>query len=159
MKKKILIVGDDSSFLEPLTDILKAAGFCVRTASRDSEGVPCLSEDQIDLLVVDLTLPEQNGREVLDRAMTLFPLLPVILLTSISEQSNFAVSSGVLLEKPVASRTLLSTMARLLQEPFEVRSRRLASFVESTESNEERAAGESSFIGLGAVADQREEGN
>jgi DNA-binding response OmpR family regulator len=159
MKKKILIVGDASSFLDPLTDILKAADFCVLTASRDSEGVPCLSEDQTDLLVVDLTLPEQNGREVLDRAMTRFPLLPVILLTSISERSNLAVGSGVLLEKPVASRILLSTMARLLQEPLEARSRRLASFLESTESNGTRVGGENSFIGLGALAAQREEGN
>ncbi len=155
MKKRILIIGKDHSDPEALTSQLESAGYCVMAAPRDKDALRRLGEAQIDLLVLDITPPEENGRELLDQAVSLFPLVPVILMTSAAEQdqhsSALTVGSGVLLEKPTAAGVLLRTIARLLLESSESRSRRLAVFLETTEHDEGPA-----FSVFAAVAGGRE---
>ena len=63
----ILLVEDDDAIRNLEKDYLEAAGFHVETASRGPEGMEASLKPDIDLVVLDLMLPELNGFEICRR--------------------------------------------------------------------------------------------
>lgn len=62
----VLIVEDDESFRKPLTAALDAAHFTVTAASTATEALGALKERPFHVIILDLTLPDKSGLEVLD---------------------------------------------------------------------------------------------
>jgi len=77
----------------------------------------------IDLVVLDLDMPLQDGWNTFERLSARNSMLPVILIAACSNQFFPAAASGVgaLLEKPLNFLKLFSTMQVLLEEPAEMR--------------------------------------
>jgi len=83
LNKKILVVDDSESFQETIKDILTLADFDVVTALNGKEGLDKIYKDNPDLVILDCTMPEMDGYEVV-KAMRSDPILfnkPVIMLT------------------------------------------------------------------------------
>lgn len=78
---KILIVDDEEMILSIATKILKRQGYKVVTALSGEEGLQVCSEqsDQIDLMILDLTMPGLSGIETLRRVRQTCPDLPCII--------------------------------------------------------------------------------
>lgn len=87
--KKVLIVEDDS-FLQGLEATkLEKEGYGVIVASTGEEGMKKLSEAGIDLILLDLLLPDIDGFEILKKVRTMEPPMrdiPVIVFSNLSEQ-------------------------------------------------------------------------
>lgn len=86
--KKILIVEDDS-FLQGLeVNKLEKEGYKVITASTGEEGMKKINEPDIDVILLDLLLPDFDGFEILKKARTMETLknIPVIVFSNLSEQ-------------------------------------------------------------------------
>jgi DNA-binding NtrC family response regulator len=114
MKKRILIVDDDISIRSSLQKILSDSGYEVSTA-QDGDA----AEDQfrrVDLLILDLNLPVQDGWDVLGHVNASYPLLPVIVITGMADQLEEQTIPGAsaFLEKPIEVSALLRTIERLL---------------------------------------------
>ena len=60
-KKKILIVEDEKVLAEMYRDKLKAADFQVNLAFSSEEGIEILKKKKIDLVLLDILLPKENG--------------------------------------------------------------------------------------------------
>jgi len=114
MKKRILIVDDDSSIRESLQKILTGAGNSV-VAVPDGESADA-EFGKSDLLVLDLNLPIQDGWDILGHVNAEFPLLPVIVITGLADQLDERSIPGAsaFLEKPIEVPLLLQTVERLL---------------------------------------------
>lgn len=127
MKKRILIVDDDQSIRDSLQKVLNEAGYDVVLAAGGLEAALRFEPDQIDLLLLDLNLPNQSGWDVFTELTERHPVLPVVIITGMPNQHRAALKAGVgaLFEKPVEVPTLLSTLERLLAEPVPVRLHRL----------------------------------
>jgi len=123
MNKRILVADDDNSVRESLKKVLENAGYDVICVANGDDAEKQISIETIDLLILDLNLPGQDGWNVFGLASALKPLLPVIILTGLKEQSENAFLAGVaaFLEKPVDVLVLLNTVARLLAEPAQLR--------------------------------------
>ena len=127
-KRRILLVDDDASVREMLMRVLVGEGYLVLPAASGLEGLKIAAGTQIDLVLLDLNMPGQNGWDTFERLTAENPLSPVIIITARSNQLFTALASGVgaLLEKPLDFPNLLQAIANLLAESEEQRLARMA---------------------------------
>ena len=128
VKKNILVVDDDPQIRESLRKVLSAEGYEVMLAADGREGIEKFDVEQIDLLLLDVSLPDISGWDVFGTLTSINPFLPIVIITGKDEQHDLAVLGGVgaLIEKPLDVPRLLETVKELLAESPEVHLQRLA---------------------------------
>ena len=133
MKTRILVLDDEVQIRLALMKLLEAEGYEVLLAADGQEALERFDPREIDLLLLDLTLPVKSGWDVFERMTSLNPLLPIIIITGRDRQRDLATAAGVgaLMEKPLDIPLLLQTITELLAEPVESRLKRLAGVEES----------------------------
>lgn len=122
MSKKIMVVDDDPTIREIIAFNLKKRGFQVVLASNGAEAIKILSE-QIDLLILDVIMPEIDGWEVLKYIRDHFEKskIRILLLTAKSSDRDKLIGQTILdadeyLTKPFDMQTLLERVNHLFQE-------------------------------------------
>jgi DNA-binding response OmpR family regulator len=81
----ILVVEDEPGIVDVLKRGLRAHGFDVAAARDGQTGLAQALDPSVELLVLDMLLPQLSGAEVLARLQELRPTLPVIVLTAMGE--------------------------------------------------------------------------
>jgi DNA-binding NtrC family response regulator len=129
-QKKVLIVDDDEAVREAIGSVLRHAGYQALQSGDGQDALAAFDPKQIDLLLLDLNLPNKSGWDAFEAFTNLNPMLPVIIITGQARQSEMARAAGVgaLMEKPLDVAQLLQTMEELLNEPEEARLRRLCGY-------------------------------
>jgi two-component system NtrC family response regulator len=109
----ILLIEDDDLFRQAMIDYLSSA-YRVTGFSSAHSGLEFLSKQNPELVLLDITLPGEDGVEVLRRIKQDFPEIPVIMLTAIDKISKVVecVKAGAYdyLPKPVIPEQLLSAV-------------------------------------------------
>lgn len=84
MKKgpRILIVDDEPSIRDLLTTSLRFAGFGVRAVSNGAQTISAVLEEEPDLIILDVMLPDMNGFSVTKRLRTAGYTAPILFLTA-----------------------------------------------------------------------------
>ncbi|NRA28708.1 MAG: sigma-54-dependent Fis family transcriptional regulator [Parvularculaceae bacterium] len=85
MPKTIFLVDDDPTQRRLMQAVCERAGYFVKQAGGGEEALDMLRSDKgasIDLMMLDLVMPNVDGMEVLAELKTLKPELPVIMLTA-----------------------------------------------------------------------------
>lgn len=77
----ILVLDDERVFRDEIKEFLESDGFTVHSAERPSEAFKILDHNEIDLLILDMRLPEMDGISVLKRVKEQFPDMEVIMIT------------------------------------------------------------------------------
>lgn len=77
----ILVLDDEKVFRNEIKEFLDGEGFTVLTAERPSEAFGILSDHRIDILILDLRLPEMDGLQVLSKVKEEYPDIEVIMIT------------------------------------------------------------------------------
>ena len=80
--RRILVIDDEPSIREVLTIFLEELGYTVETADRVSTATAALDNQDYDLVMCDLKLPDGNGLEVLERARYYPNPPPFIIITA-----------------------------------------------------------------------------
>lgn len=116
-KRNLLLIDDETWFLESLKEIL-ADEYEVITAAGGKEGVQKYLDNLVDLILLDLAMPEMDGIEVLQRVREVNPWIPVIIMTGHStiERAETAASLGVqgYIKKPFDSEVLKEKIKEIL---------------------------------------------
>ena len=81
----VLLIEDDPRICEIVVRGLGARGFDVTTATDGRGGVQLASSLDVDLILLDLVLPDISGVEVLEHVRAVKPRLPVIALTALDD--------------------------------------------------------------------------
>src|SRR5262249_44508118 len=84
-KRKILIVEDESSISEPLARALEREGFDVDLADTAEGALEAFRTRRPDLVLLDVMLPDGDGRDVL-RELRRDSRVPVVMLTARGEE-------------------------------------------------------------------------
>jgi two-component system, OmpR family, alkaline phosphatase synthesis response regulator PhoP len=120
MRKKILIVEDNTELLELLGLEFRQAGFSVVTASDGLEGLKKARTVKPDVVVLDLVLPELDGFELCEalRRDAATAKVPVVILSGLNSAfTRFAgMESGAneYVTKPVSPGHLVSRIRQIL---------------------------------------------
>ncbi|MGQ9920101.1 MAG: response regulator [Desulfobacca sp.] len=83
--KKILVADDEMSIRLLYSEELKEEGYDVVTAANGKEALEIVSREPLDLVILDIKMPEMSGIEVLRQIKEKFPNLPVLLSSAYSE--------------------------------------------------------------------------
>ena len=86
--KTILIIDDEEKLRGLLARIVKSEGFEVLEAPDLKSGFKKLEQNDIDVVLCDVKLPDGNGVEFLEKIKINFPLVEVILLTAFGKISD-----------------------------------------------------------------------
>jgi CheY-like chemotaxis protein len=84
MMKKILIVDDEENLRELYKQELLDEGYSVILAANGKEALQRIEEENPDLVVLDIRMPEMNGIETLGKMVGKFKKIPIILNTAYS---------------------------------------------------------------------------
>lgn len=118
-RPRILIIEDDRRMSEALLSGIEAAGYDVTSASSAEEGFFLLHRSHPDLLVLDLTLPQRSGLEILQQIRSEEIDVRVLILTSHNtvEDRVTGLRSGAddYLGKPFSFPELLARIDALLR--------------------------------------------
>ncbi len=88
---RLLLVEDDPAISRPLIRALEREGFVVDHVGDGATALSKVLDDGVDVVVLDLTLPDIDGLEVCRRLREDRPLLPVVMLTARSEEVDLIV--------------------------------------------------------------------
>ena len=80
-KAGILIIDDDPKLRKTLSDILRAKGYKTLAAKDGTEGLELLKQYSVDVVLIDLGLPDIPGIEVLNTVKASCPSTEAIILT------------------------------------------------------------------------------
>lgn len=116
--QRLLVVDDDVDIRSLLAEQLSKAGYSVSTAGNGTEMRRALEHEHVDLIVLDLNLPREDGltlcRDLRARSST-----PVIMLTARSEPVDRIVGLEMgaddYLAKPFEPRELLARIRNVLR--------------------------------------------
>ena len=79
---KVLVVEDDVSLREALSDTLQLAGYSVTSAADGTTALEALEKEKIDVVVSDVQMGPMDGSALLRNIKKHHPQLPVILMTA-----------------------------------------------------------------------------
>jgi len=117
--KKILMVDDDLRMRELLQRYLGEQGFSVRTASDAAEMNTALAQEHVDLLVLDLMLPGEDGLAICRRLRANGNTMPIIMLTARGDEVDriigLEMGADDYLPKPFNPRELLARVNAILR--------------------------------------------
>jgi DNA-binding NtrC family response regulator len=117
-QKHILLVEDDKPLREALDKFLGQNAFRVTQCACLADAMRQLEETIFDLVLLDLTLPDGNGLDILERFSPQYPDRMVVLTgTGSIETAVLAMKKGAhdFLQKPVNPELLLITLQRVFQ--------------------------------------------
>jgi diguanylate cyclase (GGDEF)-like protein/PAS domain S-box-containing protein len=119
-KPCILIIDDDAAFRKTLTDILRVKGYEAIAAGDGTKGLSLMWQNDVNLVLIDLALPDVSGLIVLDRVMVDFPATEAIILTGNAtlDSAIHAANRGAFsyLVKPYQIEQLLLLIKRAIEK-------------------------------------------
>ncbi|MEA2498986.1 MAG: two-component system, OmpR family, operon response regulator KdpE [Actinomycetota bacterium] len=113
MSERVLVVDDDTQMRRAVTNALTARGYEVLTAANGETALSLASEEELDLLLLDLGLPGIEGHEVI-RRLRGWSELPVIVVSvrETQDEKVRALDAGAddYVTKPFGMKELLARM-------------------------------------------------
>jgi len=85
---RILVVDDESDFLETVGFWLTSQGYQISQATSGQEALRVIETGKPDVVCLDFRMPQMDGVETLRRIRTFNKRLPVILITTVPESEN-----------------------------------------------------------------------
>jgi len=116
----VIVVDDDESMREYLSETLASGGYCARSFRSAAEALGWLGSavESVDLMLSDINMPGMNGLDLLRTVKTVAPGLPFILISGLCDlpTAHSALRAGATdyLLKPVRPADLLGLIARHL---------------------------------------------
>ena len=113
MSDRVLVVDDDAQMRKAVTNALTARGYEVLVAETGEVALDLATEEDLDLLLLDLGLPGIEGHEVIERLRT-WSEVPVIVISvrESQEEKVAALDAGAddFVTKPFGMKELLARM-------------------------------------------------
>src|SRR5260370_17192417 len=118
-KGSILVVDDESEIREGLELLLTSEGYGVSSAGSAESGLAKLEERPFDLLLLDVSLADRNGLDLLKEVGRRDPHLSVVLITAYGsiDMARAAFKSGAMdyITKPWSNDELLAQVAQAVE--------------------------------------------
>ncbi|MGC2237684.1 MAG: sigma-54 dependent transcriptional regulator [Pyrinomonadaceae bacterium] len=119
MTKKALVIDDDIETLRLMKFQLNDEGFDVMTAERGQQGLSFIEENEFDIILTDLHLPDISGIEMVRRSKEILPDTEIIMVTGFGsmEKAIEATKAGAFyyVEKPIEFEELFVLIEKAVE--------------------------------------------
>jgi two-component system phosphate regulon response regulator OmpR len=116
--ESVLLIEDDTRLAGMLTEYLGKAGFHVMHAENGARGLALRERESVDVVVLDLMLPDTDGLEVCRRIRARFDT-PILMLTArgdpVDRVVGLEMGADDYLPKPFEPRELLARLRAILR--------------------------------------------
>ncbi len=121
-KRKILLLEDDNTLNETVTEYLEEEGYEVDSVENGEEAMDRIYENSYDLLLLDVKVPLMNGFDLLKEVRAREITTPAIFITSLDSIDDLSegYESGCddYIRKPFALKELSMRMASIFKRDF-----------------------------------------
>lgn len=125
--KTILIVDDENDILEIIAEYAKQEGYTTILARNGESALKSFEENSIDLIILDIMLPDLNGYEVAERIRKI-ENVPIIMLSAKSQEADklkgFELGIVDYVTKPFSPRELMARIKVNLNKGLEEKQNR-----------------------------------
>jgi len=125
MAAKILIIEDEPGLVTTLRDRLRKQGYVVSAASDGEKGLVMALREPVDLILLDLMLPGQNGLTVCEKLRKAGSTTPILMLTARRQTrdkvAGLKAGGDDYLTKPFQMSELLARIEALLRRATSAR--------------------------------------
>jgi DNA-binding NtrC family response regulator len=115
-KISVLILDDESNSTEEIHEFLQKEGYNVFSANSAKSGLSIVKREKIDVIILDLYLPDSNGLDFLGKVKSENPNIEVIMISGQGDVDSIirSIRLGVVdfLRKPLRQIDLNSALAR-----------------------------------------------
>lgn len=120
-REKILIVEDEGGYREYLTSHLEERGFSVSAAPDGMSALDIFTEEEFDLVLLDLRLPGQDGLDVLKQFKDYSPETQIVMMTAygLVQSAVEAIKNGAfdyIAKEALNPETLNLTVRKALEQ-------------------------------------------
>jgi len=124
--KTILVVDDDPNQHRLMQDLLQPLGFIILLAPNAVSGFEILKSNRVDIILLDVRMPEINGWEMAEKLRQQNFLMPILMVSANardieSNMHNNELHNGYI-AKPINLDALLGKIAQLLQIEWQYKS-------------------------------------
>ncbi len=113
-----MLIDDELKIRVSLSNLLDRAGYDVLLAASGHEGISLVEKNEVDLVLLDLVMPEMDGIAALKEILAIKPSLPVIILSGYGTIARAVEATKLgafdFLEKPVESEKILISIGNAL---------------------------------------------
>lgn len=117
-KTTILLVDDEPKIVRFVKTSLNLAGFNLLVAENGAEALKIIDEQEPDLVILDLGLPDMDGFDVLEQVRE-YSTMPIVILTARDDERHkvrgLELGADDYLTKPFAARELEARIAAVLR--------------------------------------------
>ena len=119
-KHTVLAIDDDPIFLHTVTSVLRKHGFDVLMSTTGTKGLNMLAygSEDIEVVLLDYSMPQLNGVETLGYVRRLNPNVKVIALTAVDLSQlpkSFRDGVDILIQKPFDARKVIDAIRSLVE--------------------------------------------
>jgi DNA-binding response OmpR family regulator len=119
MKKRLLVVEDDSHIRLGLCDALRAEGYDVVDCRDGAQALPLIKQNKPDLIVLDIMLPGKSGFDLCREIRSAKNRVPILMLSAKGQEIDKVVGLELgaddYVTKPFSLRELLARVHALLR--------------------------------------------
>jgi DNA-binding response OmpR family regulator len=117
--KTILIIEDDISILLAVKDTLEFEGYKILSETNGKKGMKSALQNNIDLILLDIMLPDMNGYEICNKVKHEKPDVPIIMIsargTEIDKISGLDIGADDYLTKPFSIPELMARVRAIFR--------------------------------------------
>jgi len=119
--RRILVVDDEENARIGLSRLLAKEGFIVDAVANGFEALNYLRQQEVNLIVTDINMPEMNGITFLKELNKSFPRSNVIMVTAYGGVESYIESMNLgafeYINKPIKVDELKSVLKKIFKEP------------------------------------------
>ena len=119
----IVLIDDNEDIRDLISAFLPEEKYFVFSTSNGNAGLEYIKNNDVDLLITDILMPDISGLEVINEAISIKPRLKIIAISgggAIDTKQYFSLASGLgarkVLSKPFVAEDLLSILKELFSE-------------------------------------------
>lgn len=116
---RILVVEDDMNTRKLMCAVLKQNGFEALQAEDGMQALDIMDKEHIDLVVLDLMMPNMDGYELTRELRMAWETLPILMVTAKQEpkdkRQGFLVGTDDYMTKPVDEQEMILRIKALLR--------------------------------------------
>jgi two-component system OmpR family response regulator len=120
MNGRILIVDDETAFLEFMSSVLSSAGYGVVTANDGTTALAIAREVRLDAIITDMVMPDMSGAELVTRLRISGSDAPIIAMTGHPEGDGYIAQvaqttrADSVLYKPFVASEICQAVERVM---------------------------------------------